>query len=41
MYKSLEGKQTQVFDIEGREKAIAIIDRYIKAYDEKFGKKGE
>lgn len=41
VYKSLEGKQTQVFNIEGRAQAITIIDRYIKAYDEKFGKKGD
>lgn len=39
VYKDLEKKNTQVLNIEGRKKAIEVVDRYIKEYDKRFGEK--
>lgn len=38
VYKQLEGKQTTVDKIEGREEAERIIEECIKSYNEKFSK---
>lgn len=38
VYKQLEGKQTTVDKIMGREEAERIIEKSIKKYEEKFGK---
>ncbi len=38
VYKQLEGKQTTVDKIMGREEAEKIIEKSIKNYEEKFGK---
>jgi len=38
-YKTLEGKETYVLDIEGRKEAEKIIEQSLKNYEEKFGKK--
>ena len=39
VYKQLEGKQTMVDTIMGREEAEKIIEKYINSYNEKFGNK--
>ncbi len=36
IYKQLEGKETVVDDIQGRDKAIEIIEKCLNNYDEKF-----
>ncbi|MGN1041137.1 MAG: inorganic diphosphatase [Acutalibacteraceae bacterium] len=38
VYKALEGKETVVNDIQGREDALKIIENCINAYNTKFGK---
>ena len=37
VYKMLEGKETIVKELCGRDTAIEITDKCIKAYEEKFG----
>ena len=37
VYKTLEHKKTTVKEIAHRDEAIAIIEKCLKAYDEKFG----
>ncbi len=37
VYKSLEGKETAVDEVQGRETAVKIIEECIKNYREKFG----
>lgn len=39
IYKNLEGKTTEVNDIDGPMEAVAIIEKCMKNYKEKFGKK--
>lgn len=39
VYKQLEGKQTTVDKIMGREEAERVIEKCMKKYEEKFGKK--
>ena len=39
VYKQLEGKQTAVDEIGGRERAVEIISRCINCYNEKYGDK--
>lgn len=41
VYKMLEGKETIVKELCGRDTAIEITDKCIKAYREKFGDEGE
>ena len=38
VYKSLEGKQTAVDEVQGREVAVSIIDEAIQNYKDKYGK---
>jgi inorganic pyrophosphatase len=38
VYKNLEGKQTVVDEVEPAEKARAVIEKCLKAYQEKYGK---
>lgn len=38
-YKILEGKQTYILDVEGREEAEKIIDQAIENYEKTFGDK--
>lgn len=38
VYKSLEGKQTAVDEVQGRDVAVAIIDEAIQHYNDKYGK---
>ena len=38
VYKQLEGKQTSIDRIGGREEAEEIIEKCIKSYEEKFGR---
>ncbi len=37
VYKTLEGKPTVVHSVEGKEKAIQIIEEAIEAYEKKYG----
>ena len=39
VYKSLEHKKTTVKEIAHRDEATEIVQKCIRAYDEKFGKR--